>query len=276
MTIPVSVIVLTHNEESEIADCVQMICKFSDDIHVLDSFSNDQTIFRAEQAGAKTHQNSFSGFGDQRNWAIDHIATKYDWQLHLDADERPTEAFVNELSRITNSNSDAAGYLVPNKLMLNSVWLKHSSGYPVYQVRLFHKRRLRFVNHGHGQREVTDGKLVRMKEPYLHYGFSKGIEAWLAKHAKYANQEAIESLQNRGSLLKSLCQVISLEPVKRRRGLKALSHYLPARPLLRFLEVLILRKAILDGKAGITYAKMMATYESMTDVCKAFETLRTK
>jgi hypothetical protein len=248
-----------------------MAGEISDDIHVLDSHSSDNTCLYAKKIGVRIHKNSFTGFGDQRNWAIDHIPTKYEWQLHLDADERPTPAFIQELARILTSDSNLSGYLVPNKLILNNVWLKYSSGYPVYQVRLFHKNRLRFANHGHGQREIAAGKLGRMKEPYLHYGFSKGIQHWLAKHAKYAQQEASESIANKQSFLMSVGQSLSLDSVRRRRGLKSLSHFLPARPLLRFFEILVLRRGILDGSAGITYAKMMATYEMMTDVCKSFE-----
>ena len=46
-----------------------------------------------------------------------------------------------------------------------------------------------------------------------------------------------------------------------RRALKALSSRLTLRPLLRFLYMYVLRRGFLDGRAGLTYCRLLAIYE---------------
>lgn len=268
MSLPVTVVVLTKNEQQDLPGCLASVAIYTDDCIVLDSGSNDATVAIARAADIPVYVNPFSGFGDQRNWAIDQIPHRYDWVLHLDADERMTPAFASELSAILAKDPPEAGFFVPSKLMLGESWLRYSSGYPVYQVRLFHRERLRFVNHGHGQREVTDGHLGTMNEPYLHYAFSKGLEAWFEKHARYAASEAVSASEVINGQAGGLFQLLTGDAVTRRRVLKRLSHHLPARGWLRLLEMLVLKRGLLDGKAGILYARMMANYESMTAIYK--------
>jgi glycosyltransferase involved in cell wall biosynthesis len=258
--------VLTQDEEHNITDCLASAAGF-DDIHVLDSGSTDGTVERARASGATVHFNPFHGFGLQRNWAIDHIPARYDWQLHLDADERLTPELIQEIARKIAEDRGYGGYQVPSKLIFAGRWLKHAGQYPAYQVRLFHRRRLRFVDHGHGQREVTDYPIGTLKEALLHHAFSKGLDHWFAKHAVYARREAEQALEVnaegsaafRGSLL-------SFEPTSRRRALKRLAARLPGRYFLRLLYMLVAKLAFLDGRAGITYAHMIATYEAMINV----------
>ncbi|MFG0263376.1 MAG: glycosyltransferase family 2 protein, partial [Novipirellula sp. JB048] len=232
MNLELSVVILTFNEQEDIRGCIDEAQSFSDDIHVIDSGSTDDTVSLAEQCGAEVWHHPFSGFGEQRNWAIDHVPHQHQWVLHLDADERPTVAFVQELRQILESDPDEAGFYVPSKLMLGNQWLRRSSGYPIYQVRLFHRERLRFENYGHGQREVTKGLLGYMQEPYLHYAFSKGLEQWMRKHVGYAAKEAAESAVGRSSCLQDIRDCLHSDPIIRRRSLKRLSYLLPARSYL--------------------------------------------
>lgn len=263
MKVPVSIVVLTKNEEQDLPGCLEAAFRVTDDVLVLDSGSADRTREIAEAAGASFYEHHFSGFGDQRNWAIDHLPHRYPWVLHLDADERVTEAFESEVRTLLAAEPGEAGFYVPNKLMLGNQWLRFSSGYPVYQVRLFHRERLRFVNHGHGQREVTSGRLGYLREPYLHFAFSKGLNAWLHKHVDYASEEVLKWSQECTDWRETLWQCLQRDPIVRRRALKRVSFALPGRSLLRFIHQLIFKAGILDGRAGITYARMMAVFEGM-------------
>ena len=265
MSLPVSIIILTYNEEDAIGECIQAAKNISTDIHVLDSDSTDSTLDVVRELGVPIYQNRFTGFGDQRNWAIDHIPTRFPWHLHLDADERPTPEFIAELKRTLQSETAHAGFRIPNRLMLGDRWLKHSSGYPVYQVRLFHRDRLRFENAGHGQKEVTSGSLGYFHSAYLHYGLSKGLQAWFEKHCRYAHQEAKKAAEVRLSIFDEL-RGLTRDSVTRRRAMKRLSYRVPCRAWFRWCEILFLRGGILDGKAGIIYANMIYAYESMASV----------
>jgi glycosyltransferase involved in cell wall biosynthesis len=264
--VPVSVVILTQDEEANIADCLASLAGF-DDVHVLDSGSTDGTVEAARQRGVPVHHHPFEGFGRQRNWAIENVPTRHDWQLHLDADERMTPGLAAEMAAALKAEPGVGGYRLASKLMFAGRWLRRAGQYPAYQVRLFHRGRLRFADHGHGQREQTDYPLGQLREPYLHHAFSKGLDHWFAKHAVYARQEAELALGlagaggegPRGSLF-------SRDATQRRRALKRLTARLPGRYFLRLAYLLLVRRAFLDGPAGVTYAHMLATYEAMVEV----------
>ena len=262
-SIQISVVILTLDEEHNLPGCLES-CIGMDDIHVLDCGSEDKTAEVSKSYGAKVWVHPFESFGAQRNWAIDNIDTKYDWILHLDADEHLTPELLAEMRDLINSKPNEAGFYIPSKVMFMNRWLKHCGGYPNYQMRLFHKNRMRFQDHGHGQRELTDGAIGMIKEPYLHYVFSKGIAHWLAKHNIYATQEARQAIaEDDGLDLKGL---FSTDRITRRRSIKRMSFRLPMRDKLRVLQLLILQGGILDGRAGLMYARLMSIYERMIAV----------
>jgi len=261
-TAPVSVVILTLNEEVNIADCLAS-CGWSDDVHVLDSGSEDRTVELARAHGAQVHFHPFESFGKQRNWAIDNIPLKHDWVFHLDADERFTPELVKEMKERLERGPSEAGFHVPHKLMLMGRWLKRSGGYPTYQMRLFHKSRMRFKDYGHGQREDTDQAVGVFAEPYLHYAFSKGLYDWLDKHNRYSSLEALEVIGSRREPLR-MRNLFSSDPVKRRRTWKELGYNLPFRPAVRWFVIMFVLGGIFEGRAGYTYAKLVAVYEQMT------------
>ncbi|MSR18277.1 MAG: glycosyltransferase family 2 protein [Phycisphaerales bacterium] len=261
--LPVSIVILTLNEQGSLPGCLRS-CSVSDDVHVLDSGSTDQTCSIARDHGKQVWTNPFRSFGAQRNWAIDNIPTRYDWQLQLDADEELTPALIREIASVIVSNPQHAGYFIPNKLMFLGQWLRRSSGYPVYQMRLFHKQRMRYQDHGHGQRELTEGTLGKLREPYLHFAFAKGLDDWFAKHNRYSTQEVEQYLCQ--SAESDWSGLFSQDRLRRRRAIKAAAFRLPCRSLLRSLWVLIGQGGLLDGRAGWNYVRMMHCYESMIDL----------
>lgn len=261
-TSPVSVVILTLNEEINIADCIAS-CSWCDDVHVLDSGSTDRTIDIARQCGAQVHVHHFESFGAQRNWAIDNIPIKHDWIFHLDADERFTPELVTATAKLIAAAPAEAGFYVPNKFMFMGRWLKRAAAYPTYQMRLFHRRRMRFCDYGHGQRELTDGEVGTLNEPYLHFAFSKGLYDWLDKHNRYSSLEALQVVagsRDRWSLL----HLFTRDKVRRRRAWKEFGYHLPFRPFVRWFVTLFILGGILEGKAGRSYAQLIAMYEEMT------------
>jgi len=262
--LPVSVLILTLNEASNIGRCMNALA-WSDDIVVLDSLSTDDTPAKAAALGARVHQRAFDTFADQRNYAIDAIGFRHDWVLHLDADEVVTDELRDEIAEVIRRDRYVA-YRIASKLMFMGKWLRFSGMYPTYQVRLGRKDALRFRQVGHGQRETLEASQIgTMKAPYLHFGFSKGIADWIERHNRYSDDEArqgLKVLQENGVGLSGL---LSLgDPVRRRRALKQLSVRLPFRPLLRFLYMYLLRLGFLDGRPGFVYCRLLAMYEYWT------------
>jgi glycosyltransferase involved in cell wall biosynthesis len=257
-----SVLILTRNEEQNLPDCLASV-KWCDDIVVLDSRSTDQTTAVAKRAGARVFERLFDDFAAQRNFALDKIPFRHPWIFHLDADERFTEPLQHECETVIAADQHS-GFLVPSKLMFMDKWLRWSGMYPVYQMRLMKLGEIRFIQTGHGQREADAKRMVgKLREPYLHYNFSKGLDDWREKHDRYSTKEAEESLQERQKRRIAWRDLWGNDPVARRRALKRLSMRLPCRPILRFLYMYVFRLGFLDGRPGLLYCRLLATYEKM-------------
>ena len=96
-----SIIILTYNSEATIAKTIDTALTVSDDIHVVDSFSVDTTLHLVRARGVNCVQHEFVNYALQRNWAIDTLGLKYNWELHLDADEWVSDTLVEELRRLS-------------------------------------------------------------------------------------------------------------------------------------------------------------------------------
>ena len=180
----ISVIILTHNEETNIARCLDSV-SWSDDILVVDSFSDDRTVEIAKRHGARVIQRAFEDFSSQRNFASEQGNLKHEWVLHLDADEVVTPELRAELPRAMFGDKDA--YRVSSKLIFCGKFLRHAGLFPWYQVRFGRKQALRFKQVGHGQRETLEpGRIGTLKSSLLHFNFSKGLCDWIEKHNRYS------------------------------------------------------------------------------------------
>src|SRR5579871_6148298 len=104
-----SVIILTFNSSDSLSATLASVKAITDDIHIVDSGSTDQTVAIAEAAGASVSHHPFENYGAQRNWAIDNIDARYRWQLHLDADERLTPELQQEIAALPE-DSTLSGY----------------------------------------------------------------------------------------------------------------------------------------------------------------------
>jgi glycosyltransferase involved in cell wall biosynthesis len=259
-SIPVSVLLLTLNEEVNIRRCIKAL-SWSDDVVVLDSGSTDDTCAVARSLGARIFERPFDNFAEQRNYALDHIEFRHEWVLHLDADEVVTPELRDEMAQAIEDSGYGA-YRLASKLLFRGQWLKYSGMYPTYQARLGRRDELRFQQVGHGQREtIAAERLGTLQQPYLHYVFSKGIADWIERHNRYSTDEA---RQNVGVNSASVVDLLAADSTERRRALKSLTARLPSRPLLRLLYMYVLRLGFLDGRAGWSYCRLLAMYEYWT------------
>lgn len=257
----ISVLILTLNEEENLPACLEAV-KWSDDIVVFDSFSTDRTVEIARAAGARVIQRRFDNERDHRAAALQ-AGFKHGWVYNPDADEITTPELRDEMLRVANDTSrKEVAYRVRFKNMFMGRWLRHSSLYPTWVMRLFRPEKLSFertIN----LRYVADGPEGRLESHFEHHSFNKGLNAWFEKHNRYSWHEAEESLKSlsRGSL--NWCDLFAFEPATRRRTLKELSFRLPCRPMLRFLYMFIWKRGFLDGWAGFTYCRLLTIYEYM-------------
>lgn len=255
-----SIYILTYNEELDIAACIES-ATLSDDIIVVDSCSSDRTVEIASRYPIRVVQHPFESHGDQRTWMLESIPPKHEWVYILEADERMTPELFTEC-KTAIQNPDYIGYYVAERVMFMNHWIRHSTQYPRYQMRLFRHGKVWFTDYGHTEREVCRGATSFLKETYPHYTCSKGLNRWIEKHNRYSTDEAKETLNQiqQGNVnWKDL--LFGKTEVERRRALKDLSLRLPARPLLRFFYMYFLLGGCLDGRAGLAWCTLQAFYE---------------
>jgi len=262
----ISVVILTLNEAANLPRCLESIC-WCDDILVVDSGSTDYTIEIAGGAGAQVLTRAFDTFANQRNYAMEEGALRHPWVLHLDADEVVTPELREELLELAEAKEERYPvYRVPSRLIFMGQWLRYSGMYPAYQVRFGRREKLRFVDHGHGQREsLPSNQVGTVLSPLDHYNFSKGINDWFSRHLRYARGEAMQGLAERLEEL-HLGELLARDPTTRRRTLKRLANRLPFRPALRFFYAYVVRRGFLDGRAGFRYARMLGIYQYFIDL----------
>ena len=114
--LPISVIMLTLNEEYHLEKAIENVKPWASEIFILDSCSTDRTVDIALEHGVNIAQRRFTNYGDQWNFAIENFPVSAPWTMKLDPDERITAALVEEMARVTQLSNTASGYAIPIRL----------------------------------------------------------------------------------------------------------------------------------------------------------------
>ncbi|AFL87759.1 glycosyl transferase [Terriglobus roseus DSM 18391] len=261
----ISVVILTKNESTDIGGAIRSV-SFSNDVHVFDSMSTDGTQEIARSLGATVHERVFDNYAAQRNASLTQPAFRHDWVLILDADERPTRELVAEMQRaVATADADVDGFRLRRHDYLWGTWLEHAQITPYY-TRLVRRGRARYVREINELLEV-DGRIVELQAPLNHYPFSKGIAHWVAKHNVYSTMEA-QLLASGAATADASLQValFGKDRGERRAAQKALFFKLPMRPVFKWIYMMFIRGAVLDGYAGLTYSTLQSFYEYLIEL----------
>ena len=257
-----SVYILTYNEEIDIASCIESVLSVGcSDIVIVDSFSSDRTVEIASTYPVRVVQHEFESHGKQRTWMLEAVETDSEWVYLLEADERMTPELYAECEGAIASEK-AVGYYVAERVMFMGKWIRHSTQYPRYQMRLLKKGQVWFTDYGHTEREVCQGTAGFLKETYPHYTCSKGLSRWIEKHNRYSTDEALETLRQLQEGKVNWRKLLwGASEVEKRRALKDLSLRLPFRPLLRWLYMYFILGGFRDGSSGFAWCTLQAFYE---------------
>lgn len=257
----ISVLILTKNEEQDLPACLASVA-WCDDIHLFDSFSEDKTLEIARAAGAKITQRVFDNWSTHQNWGLANISFKYSWVLYIDADERVSESLYESIKNFNPSNNASVAYQIRRRdFAWNGRWLKHAQMSPFY-LRLFRPEKMRYerlVN----PVSIPDGPVGNIDGFLDHYPFSKGFKYWIQRHLGYADMEALTRVKDLElgvsfSIRKAL---FSPDFTEKRYHQKGLFYSLPGRPIIKWFYMIIVRRAFLDGPAGVTYSTLQSIYE---------------
>lgn len=255
--VPISVVILTYNEECNVAYALDSV-GWSDNVVVIDSYSTDRTEEICHRYPNVTFvQHPFKDLASQRQFALDSGLIEYPWVLALDADEYVTPELRDELAHIAVSYTVGApvAYDIALRIIMWGKWLKYSSEYPMYWRRFFRPEHCRYVQRGHADTLEIAGTVSQIRHDLIHHD-RKGLTDWLAKHNRYASQEAEYALT-------TLCEtpytaLLSSDRLARRRALKRVFRSLPCNSLIRFIYLYICRGGFLDGIAGYEFCKLRA------------------
>jgi len=187
--IPLSVVIITKNEQRMLPLCLKSIY-FAGEIIIVDSGSKDKTIEIAKSFGCKVFVEEWKGYGPQKQSAIK--KTKYRWVLSLDADERIPPETAEIIKKIVHNPSGAA-YSFPRKNFFHGRWIKHCGWWPDRVVRLFDKEQGKFQGIVH-EKWVTQGKIIHLKAPIEHYSY-QNYSQMLKKLDEYSSGKALELLK---------------------------------------------------------------------------------
>lgn len=269
--ISISVIILTFNSEETIAATVQSACRISDDVHIVDSFSTDNTLKIAQSYGANIVQHEFENYGKQRNWAIDTLSLKYDWQLHLDADERLSDGLAEELNSLRSSFPDnIVGYYIPRLVHFLGRPIRHGGMFPIWHMRLFRNGAGRCECRRYDQHFYVNGTTSRLTQPMID-DHRMSLTEWIARHNRWADAEADELLgSGKEGAIRGRMQG---NPVERKRALRGFYYHMPLfiRPFLLFLYRYVFRLGFLDGREGLIFFVLQTFWFRFLVDAKLFE-----
>jgi glycosyltransferase involved in cell wall biosynthesis len=260
--VSISILVLTKNEQKDLPRCLESV-SWSDDVIVYDSFSTDATVAIAEQSGARVVQRQFDNWAAHQNWGLRNLPFKNPWVFYIDADERMTPELTKAIHEAVQSAGSNVAFRVRRRDFFLGTWLRHVQAEPFY-MRLFRPEKMRYerlVN----PLSIADGPVGSVGGYLDHLPFSKGVGQWLERHNSYSTLEAQQIMENRRrqaafSLRKTFAGTDFHE---RRFHQKLLFYRLPLRPIIKFALLYIGKRGFLDGRAGLTYATLVAIYEYM-------------
>jgi glycosyltransferase involved in cell wall biosynthesis len=166
--IPISVTILTKNEENRLADCLESV-RFADEILVIDDESTDATEAVARRYTDRVLRRKMDLEGRHRNWAA--AQARHDWILSVDADERVTPELAAELQTLFDGIPPFEIYSIPRRNFIGKRWLRHGGWYPSAQVKLYRRTAFRWEETTVHCRAISEKPWGSLKGDLLHYSY---------------------------------------------------------------------------------------------------------
>ncbi|MCF8449805.1 MAG: glycosyltransferase family 2 protein [Taibaiella sp.] len=232
----ISVVVITFNEEKNLARCLGSVAGLADEIVVVDSFSADNTQAIAVSFGARVISHLFEGYARQKNYAT--ALASHDWILSLDADEVLTDTLKNSILAVKNNPAHNV-YRIPRLTNYCGRWIKHCGWYPDYQTRLYNRTCGIWQDlkvHEYWKPNDENDVKGTLKGDLLHYSFDS-IGTHKKKIEKYTELAALAAIE-KGKSAGILKVIFS--------------------PVWHFISEYFFRLGFLDGYYGFVICRLSA------------------
>ncbi|MBP7280636.1 MAG: glycosyltransferase family 2 protein [Leptospiraceae bacterium] len=252
MTIPISVCIITLNEEDNIGRCLSSL-DFADEIIIVDSGSTDNTLLIAENfPRISFYFRQFDNYINQKNYCKS--LARNEWILALDADEEISDQLKQEILSLTNESlKEFSGFFIPRLSFYMGKWIRHGGWYPNYQMRFFRKHKGEFSGFLVHETVFIEGKTSHFKNPLSHYSYRN-----ISDHLKFIDRYS------------ELCAVEKFKKGKKSGVILAIIE-----AIWKFISMYFVRFGFLDGKVGLIIA-ILGSYYNFLKYIKLYEMNRKK
>jgi glycosyltransferase involved in cell wall biosynthesis len=250
---PISVVVITFNEEKNIERCLQSVKKVADEIVVVDSYSTDKTVEIAQRLGAKIVLQKFLGYVAQKNFAT--TQATHHWVLSLDADEALSPELEQSILQ-AKQNLHHNAYRMPRLTNYCGTWIKHCGWYPDKKLRLYDRNKAAW--HGdnpHDRLELNDAndKAGELKGDLLHFSY-------------YSTSDHIKQIEH-------FTEVMARLAVEKGKDASILRILIA--PKWKFITSFIIRLGFMDGYMGYQVCRL-SSFATLVKYCKIRQYARYK
>lgn len=245
-----TVIIPCKNERGNIRQCIESVRDVADEIIVADSLSTDGTVEVVRGlGGCRVIQREFVGYADFKNWAIGQAS--HAWVLIVDADERATPELCREIRHVLAAPPDHVdAYWIYRRNYFLGHEIKHCGWNTDDVCRLIRRDRCRYgPRRVHEEIEVSRQRSRWLKQRLLHYSIWS-YDDYFRKRVAYTRLSAQDAWQ---------------------AGKRTGAFDLLLRPLLRFLQLYILRLGFLDGLPGIQVCMLTAYFNTFVRQARLWE-----
>ena len=255
--LPVSAIVLTHNEEKNLPKCLDSIAGRVSEIIVVDSFSTDATLEVARKYTANIVQHAYEGHPQQWHWTITNAAIANDWVFAIDADFVVTQGVWDELDKRLG-DAGIHGFYVRHREIFRGRPISFGGAYPNHWLRIFRKQRVRIdLEERVDVHFFVDGRVEKIEFDVEEQNYKDDdIYFWIQKQNNFAKKHAAEEMDRKSRAVTSPVKTRFFgNPDERKLYLKQIWYRMPLyiRPFIYFFYRYFLRLGFLDGRAGFVY-----------------------
>lgn len=221
---PISVTIITKNEQQNIERCLKSV-QWADEIVVVDSYSTDMTLEIVQKFRCKIIESDWLGFGPTKRMAVD--AASYDWIFSIDADEQVGEQLKARILSMLK-NPQLNGYRIKRVSYYLGKQVRYCGWDRDYQLRLFNRKFGNFNEKLVHESVNVEGEVGRIDAPIFHYTYPT-IQSHIDKMGRYSDL-GTEQLIGKGKSSSIFMAVL--------------------RGITKFLKMYLLQRGFLDGKIG--------------------------
>jgi len=234
---PISVVILTLNEEKNIQRCLDSVLDTGDDILVVDSYSTDKTKMICSRYPVRFIEHQFDGYIEQKNWAI--TQARYPHVLSLDADEALSDRLKLSIKEV-KKNWEYDGYFFNRLTSYCGKWIRHTGWYPDRKLRLWDSRKGRWEGiNPHDRYVMGKGSTQHhLKGDLLHFSYHS-IDEHISQINNFSTIGAHAAIKK--GKRSNLCKVI-------------------LKPVWKFIRHYIMKLGFLDGYYGFVISVISSHY----------------